>query len=151
MKTVQQKLNCYAASGRTSRHRCGMSLVEVIVSGILLGTVMTIAVPTLSWVVRERRAADQRQQAMFAVENVLERFSARQWDEITKDNAEKIELSQVIRDQLPGAALNCAVHTKPDAADEKRIAVELTWLGRTGQALAPVRLTTWVYRGGRKQ
>ena len=146
MKNRLWKMNCEAASGRL-----GMTLVEVIVSGILLGAVMTIAVPTLSWVVRERRAADRRLQALFAVENVMERFTTRKWDEISDDSAKQIELSQAIRDQLPGAVLKCAVHTKPNAPDEKRIAMELTWSGRMGKALAPVRLTTWVYRGGRRQ
>ena len=107
--------------------RRGTTLVEIVVAGILLGTVMSIAVPALGWVVRERRAADRRQQATLEVENLMEQITARGWDEITQETAANLELPDQVMQQLPEASLSCTVETKPDAPDAKRIHIELAW------------------------
>ena len=129
--------------------RRGTTTVEVVVAGILLGTVMSIAVPALSWVVHERRAADRRQQATLEVENLMEHIAARGWDEITQQTATKLKLPEQVSQQLPESSLSCTVNSKPNEPDSKRIHIELAWSNRKGQTLAPVRLTTWVYRPGR--
>ena len=130
--------------------RCrGVTLVEVIVSGILLGAVTMVAVPTLGWIARERRAADRRQEAIAELENVMDRFSARPWQQITPEGAARIALSESTRRQLPGAMLQSSVETNPQAPDEKQIRVELSWQNRIGKQMAPQRLTAWVYRTGR--
>ena len=131
--------------------RRGTTTVEVVVAGILLGTVMSIAVPALGWVVRERRATDQRQQATLEVENLMEEFSVRGWDEITQETAAKLNLSDQVTQQLPEASLLCTVNSKPNEPESRRIHIELAWSNRRGQTVAPVRLTTWVFRPGRPQ
>jgi type II secretory pathway pseudopilin PulG len=142
-QSFNRKSNCAVRPGTT--------LVEIVVAGILLGTVMSIAVPALSWVVRERRAADRRQQATLEVENLMEQFTARSWDEITQQTAANLELPDQVTQQLPEASLSCTVDSKPETPDSRRIHIELAWSNRKGQTLAPVRLTTWVYRQGRSQ
>jgi type II secretory pathway pseudopilin PulG len=145
-------MHCQNLNRKTCRCvRRGTTTVEVVVAGILLGTVMSIAVPALSWVVHERRAADRRQQATLEIENLMEEFTARGWDEITQETATKLELSEHVAQQLPESSLSCTVDSKPNETDAKRIHIEMAWSNRKGQTLAPVRLTTWVYRPGRPQ
>ena len=91
---------CNCSTKQSTRYR-GVTLVEVIVSGILLGAVMMVALPTLGWIARERRAADRRQEAIAELENMMDRFSARPWQQITPEAAARIALSDSIRRQLP--------------------------------------------------
>lgn len=128
--------------------RRGTTLVEVVVTAVLLGTVFVVAVPTIGWVGYARRAAERRVQATLEVENIMERLTARDWDEITNDAAAAVELSDAVRAQLPGANLECTVEENAESPAEKRVSVRLSWSDRAGHTVAPVRLVAWVYRRG---
>ena len=139
----QQKRGPYKSKASFPRH--GFTLVELLVAGLLLGTVMLIAVPTLSWVVTERRAAVERQEAIEEVANIMERITGLPQKEITPESIQRFEVSDEIRDQLSDAKLTLTVEPKADTGG-KRIGIELRWKNRTGQMVAPVRLAAWVFQ-----
>jgi hypothetical protein len=134
-----------------SRNRRGFTLLEVTVAGVLLGTVMAVSVPTLGWIVQQRRASLQRQEAIAEVANIMERITLGPWEQITTENVETIKLAGETGRQLPGAKLRIGVEKEPATPDAKRIAIELAWKNRAGRNDAPVRLTAWVYRKGRAE
>jgi len=136
------------ASGARLR-RGGYTLVEVVLSVVVLLSAMTVVVKLLGWVGLERREADRRSWAVQEVANVMERLTARPFDEITAEQAGRLTLSPSARQSLPEAELAVGVaEDQPGAGrSAKRIAVRLRWRGRAGEWEAPVRLTTWIERG----
>ena len=59
--------------------RRGMTLLELVVAGALLGTLLVVCLQLLAATAAQRRAADQRQLAVLEVGNVMERLAARPW------------------------------------------------------------------------
>ncbi len=124
------------------RKRAGLLIVEMVVSLILLGAVMTIVVPALGWIVRQNQLAQQKQEAIQGLHNLMENLTARPFAELTPDAAEAIELPAYLKSQLPGAKLEADIaEAKPNA---KRIRLRLSWMQHNGQALAPLKLSAWV-------
>lgn len=133
--------------GQLVRARRGVTLLELIASGILLATVTAVAVPALAAIVRERQATWQRHAALAEAGNILERLSAAPWDDLPAAAA-NVELPSELKRQCPDAEVRVAVEAVPDHADARRIRVVLTWTGRAGQPPAAVWLTAWRYRQG---
>ena len=133
----------------TAQNRGGFSLVELVVSGILLGIVMFVAVPTLDWAGKQHRETERRRQAMIEVANIMDRLTASGWEQITDETGRKIVLAEHLRRHFPGAQLHIDVLPDPKRGDTKRVSVRLSWKDSTGQLVTPVRLNAWVYRDGR--
>ncbi|MCH8828906.1 MAG: type II secretion system protein [Planctomycetes bacterium] len=128
------------------RRAAGFTLLEMMVAMIMLGSLMATVVPLLSWVNVQRRAADARQVAVQEATNVLERFTAREWDEVTQEAADAVKLSADAAATLREARLQVTVHADQKQPLAKRITVLLRWKNRVGEDLSPVRLTSFVYR-----
>ena len=128
--------------------RRGMMLLEVMVAGTLLATLLAICVQLLSAAADQRRAADQRQCATEELANLIERIAAKPWGDLTEDLAteEQEKLSPSAENQLPGAELKIEIVLEPDDPDAKRITASLRWQNRNGQYIAPLTLTTWRYK-----
>lgn len=134
--------------------RPGYSLLEMIVAIILLGTVMTIVVPTLGWMSVQNGLALQREEALQGLHNLMDDLTTRPYSDLTPEAAKKVELSPALKRQLPGAKLQVQIEEVPGGKSEpnrKRIHVELGWNQRNGQPLAPMRLTAWVHQQGGKR
>ena len=126
--------------------RRGMTLLELVVAGALLGTILVVCLQLLAATAEQRRAAEQRQLAVLDVENAMERLAARPWDELTPQAVAAGQLSFSVRSRLPGAELKVEV-TAPSAEPlAKRIAVSLRWQDRSGQFTQPVRIVTWRWK-----
>lgn len=119
-------------------------------SAVMLMIAMTLTMKVLGWVAAERRTWDRRQWASQEVANLMERLTARPYESVTSSTVEKIGLSPQARQRLPDAELNVEVGENGPAGgqDSKRIEVRLRWHNRAGEWDAPVRLVSWVYRGG---
>jgi Tfp pilus assembly protein PilV len=209
------------AYGERDRLRRGIALMELVVAGAVLGTLMLVCLQLLAATAAQRRVADQRQLAAIEVGNVLERVTARRWSELTPQTTvvtspipagvdakgssgmdakgssgmdvkgssgmdvkgiyrptrrtairpsvdslppswtagahwpgdgyhmafARPQLSQTVRDRLPGAELKIEVTAPSAEPDVKRIVVSLRWQDRAGEFLAPVKVTTWRWKG----
>jgi Tfp pilus assembly protein PilV len=135
--------------------RGGFSLLELVVTGVLLSVVMVSAVPMLAWVGLQRRAADQHQFALHEAANILERLTLEDWEHLTPESAEELTLSEQAQSYLPDAELAVTVaETVAEPSDvppSKRLSVELRWRDPAGNMTPPVRLTTWLYRSKEAQ
>ena len=124
----------------------GFLLLEIIVAMILLGTAAAIIVPALSWMGTESRLSMQKQEAVEGLYNLMEDLTARPYEDLTPDAAAKIELPKPLQEQLPGAKLEVAITETETAPKAKRIQMRLSWNQRSGQPLAPLRLSAWVHQ-----
>jgi type II secretory pathway pseudopilin PulG len=122
---------------------------ELLVSAALLGIVVLVTVPTMSWIMQEQRAAGRRQAALTEAENILDRLTAQKWEQITPALLAEAQLSETVRGQLPDAELSLDVQMPDDQPGAKRIALSLQWSNGAKPPSRPVRLTAWVYRNGR--
>jgi prepilin-type N-terminal cleavage/methylation domain-containing protein len=149
-RCFQRELCRFTFRGRLLTHearsRRGFTLVELIVTMVLLGTVMVTVVPLLGWVNIQRRAADVRLFAGQETANILERFTIRYWDEITQKSADKIEISDQTAQLLKELSLKVTVLEMDSELPSKRITVELSWNNRAGDRVTPARLTSFVYK-----
>jgi prepilin-type N-terminal cleavage/methylation domain-containing protein len=137
------------ATGRTLR-RAGFTLFELMIASILLGTVLMTAIPTLGWINRNSLAAERQQVAILGVGNLMERLTARPWDEITAEAMAGVPMPDDLSRQLPGAELRIFVVTPAEDLSARRLTIELRWEGSSaGTQSPPVRLTAWVYRHDR--
>lgn len=133
------------ATGRPgSAQRRGFTLVEMMVSGILLTTVFMIVVPSIFWVHREQRQSEQRQVALVEVENLMERVAALPFRQINQPTVDKYVLSEGVLQQLPEADLKIQIEETGNLPLMKKIQIRLGWRDPRGTRLQPVRLTSWV-------
>jgi type II secretory pathway pseudopilin PulG len=118
-------------------------LIELVIACLLVAAVAGLVLPTVSWIMTERRSALQRQAAGEELANLMDHLTRQTWEEITQQQAEQLGLAPEIERQLPEARLAVSVDSDQKA---KRIHLSLSWSDRAGRSVGPVRLTTWVYR-----
>jgi hypothetical protein len=126
--------------------RRGMGVIELVVAGTLLGTLLVICLQLLTVTAAQRRIAEQRQLAVIELGNVMERLTVRPWGELTSKAGAAVKLSPSVAARLPGADLSIEVTASPADTDVKRIVVSLRWKDRSGQFVSPVKITTWRWK-----
>jgi hypothetical protein len=146
-RPASPKRNQAAASTRL-RERRGSLLAEVGIATVVLLMVMGLMVKMLSTIARERRAAEQRQRGVFEVANLMERITARPFDEVTPLTTRKTSLSDAARASLRDSELAIDVSAGENGAvagrSAKRVMIRLRWRGPSGEWQPPVRLTSWI-------
>jgi Tfp pilus assembly protein PilE len=135
---------------RFSLHRKGSLLLELVVASVLLGVVMSAAIPALGWIARQRTVAQQRQAALLEVDNLMERLTALDWGDLTPQRAGEFKLSGPLQDQLFEPKLDVVVQVDSQDETAKEIRIELTWNMAAGRPAPPVRLSAWVFRQSEK-
>jgi hypothetical protein len=135
------------------RARRGSLLAEVAMSSVLLMIAMVLSVRVLGWVGVERRAWDRRQWAAQEISNLMEEATSRPFEEVNSLRLKNLTLSTQAQALLPGAELASEVAENDPAGGpgSKRIAIRLRWRNRSGEWDAPVRLTSWIYKGRPQQ
>jgi type II secretory pathway pseudopilin PulG len=138
------------SSMRSTRPRGGFSLVEVIVSTVLLGTVTVTLAPLFGWITQQRRAADHRQMAVLEVANLTERIAAQEWHQVTNEGLAELTVSDSVQQALDTPKLETSVSLIPGPPEAKRIMVQLSWRDRGGNRVAPVTVVNWLHnrKGG---
>lgn len=126
------------------RDRRGFTLIEMMVAGVLLTTVMMIVVPAIFWVHRERRQTERYQVAMVEVENMMERVVALPFGDVNQPTVDKFVLSESALRQLSEADLRIEISESDQLLQMKKIQIQLGWKDHRGLNVAPVRLTSWV-------
>ncbi len=130
-----------------------MTILELVIAGALLGTLLIVCLKMLGAVADWRRESDRRQLALFEVANVMERIASLPWDELTPEAVTAVRLPDNIRQRLPGAELKIEVSDSPPERKppSKRIVVSIRRRDRAGRMLPPVGIATWRYLGGEEK
>jgi prepilin-type N-terminal cleavage/methylation domain-containing protein len=144
-----KKQNCIriyspSKSGLTLHLQRGFTLVEMMVAGVLLTTVMMIVVPAIFWVHRERRQTERYQVAIVEVENMMERVVSLPFRDVDQPTVDNFVLSESALRQLSDADLRIEISESDQLLQMKKIQVRLGWKDHRGLSMAPVRLTSWV-------
>jgi len=129
-------------------NRKGVSLIEMIVAVVLLGAVMTTAVPVFGWTIQQRRAANQRQFAIQEVANLMERVAADDWADVSKQSLEDLAPTQRMRQALSDPEWDFRVTQVDGPPVAKRVKIQVTWRDRAGNQVSPVRLIGWLHQHG---
>lgn len=137
-------LNLKSSNRNPRSARRGFSLIEMMVAGVLLTTVMMIVVPAIYWVHRERRQTEHYQVALVEVENMMERIVALPFADVNQPTVDKFVLSESALRQLPDANLEINISDADQVKQMKKVQVRLGWNDDRGLKAAPVRLTSWV-------
>lgn len=124
--------------------RRGVSLIELTVASLLVGTVFVALGPVLHAIRQQREQAQQRQIALLELANQAERLSLRAWEELTPERLEQIELSETARQRLRQASLRVALAEDAEPL-VRRITLELSWHDPAGRGVSPLRLVVWKY------
>ncbi|MDF1742140.1 MAG: prepilin-type N-terminal cleavage/methylation domain-containing protein [Gimesia sp.] len=130
--------------GLALRNRRGFTLIEMMVAGVLLTTVMMIVVPSIFWVHRERRQTERYQVAIVEVENMMERVVALPFSEVKQSTVDKLALSESALRQLSDADLRIEISESDQLLQMKKIQIRLGWKNHRGLSVVPVRLTSWI-------
>jgi prepilin-type N-terminal cleavage/methylation domain-containing protein len=126
--------------------RSGFTLMETAAAVVLLAAAATICVQMIAVGAANRAAADQRRTATREAANVMERLMAGPRDRLTPEAAKQITLSGEAIEALPEAKLDVALEEPADGGPAgTRLTVTITWKGRAGQTVRPVRLVAWRY------
>ncbi len=125
--------------------RRGSLLLELVICGMLVGVVLSAAIPTLGWIARERALGRQRQAALLEVGNLMERLTLLGWDELTPERAGKVQPSETLERELSQVRLAVDVAADP-VTHAKRVFIELRWEVAPRRPAPPIRLATWVYQ-----
>ncbi len=131
--------------------RRGFTLVELISTCILMGVVFSVSIPLLTVVAHERRTAEQRQFALQHATNLLERTLTRTWSELPVGNQELAAAPADVQTLLPGLDRQVDVRELTEEPRSKQVSVSIRWHGRSGELVAPIRLSAWVYPNGEGQ
>lgn len=125
--------------------RCAFTLLEVVIAAAMLAMLLTTSVQMLRGLSIHQRVSDCRAAALEAVQAVSDQIANIPWDQLTTESAKKVTIPKPLDGYLPDAKLSVSLDEVATPTTSRRIHVELTWQGPDGQAVAPVRLTSWVY------
>jgi prepilin-type N-terminal cleavage/methylation domain-containing protein len=126
-------------------HRRAFTLFEVIIAAAILAALLTASVQMLRALSIHQRATEHRAAALQAAQAVSDEVANIPWDQLTVESAKKVTIPKPLDGYLPGAKLSVSLDEEAAPAPSKRLHVDLTWNGPDGQAVAPVRLTSWVF------
>jgi len=126
-------------------HRRAFTLVEVIIAATMLVVLLTTSVQMLRALSNHERASERRIIALEVVQAVADQIANIPWNELTTESAKNVSVPKSLNGYLPDAKLTVSLDEEASPAISKRIHIDLTWNGPDGQAVAPVRLTSWVF------
>ena len=129
----------------SNRRQRGITLFETTIALILLTAAIVSIAQLLAVVARQKQAMQRHFLATQEVANLMERFAAKPWKEVTSERAGQFALSDLAKRELPNATLAITVDTNDESIKAKRIQITLAWSDRAGTLVEPVRLTTWKY------
>ena len=138
-----------AVSACRRSDRRGFTLVEIAIAVFLLAIAMVLTAQVVGWLASARRSSERRQWAAREAAVVMERLTALPWDRLTVESVKDLPYSEQVGHELPRGELTVAVDEQAGAGS-KRLSVRIRWHNQSGDWDAPVRLTAWVHRNGRK-
>jgi prepilin-type N-terminal cleavage/methylation domain-containing protein len=133
-----------------TKARAGFTLLEIAVSLVVLGVVLTTVAQVTQWSAAEHRSIQRKRCALEAATTVLDCLTVRDWSAITSESAAAIHLPPETTRFLadPHLEVSVAKEKEPRGLSAKRVSVEITWANAAGRANERVRLSTWVFARG---
>ena len=128
-----------------SEPRRAYSMIEVLATIAVLGSLIATWLPMQHAARRLQRASRQRQVALFEAAGALERLAAWPAADLTPERAATVELSEAGRHVLPEAELHVTLQPagEPEPA-AVRVAVRVTWReSAADEQPRQVELVTW--------
>lgn len=122
----------------------GATLVELSIGAVLVAAALSLTAQTLAWTAADRLEADRRLRAIQLVGNLMERLTARPWSELTPEATAGVGLPGGMERDWPDPRLRVEV-ADTRGGPGRRILIELSWLNRSGERSAPVRLVAFVH------
>ena len=123
-------------------------LLETAVACVLLAALAGVCLKSFAAAAAQRLAIDQRQIALRAAANLLEKLTALPWDDIDKaaDKSFSESSQKALPEELDGAEIKIEVVPAAGEPAAKRLAVSIRWQDKDNQWVEPVRLTAWRYK-----
>jgi len=122
-----------------------MTLLELIMSLMILGVALVSTVQLLATAARQRRSIHERRLALAEVANQAERIALLQWDEIVADKMTEWQPSAELADALPAARCSLRVSEKSGDAKARQVRIQVDWTNGAGQPVDPVGITVWKF------
>ena len=130
---------------RHCQKRRGMTIMELLVSLVILGAAMATLVQLVTLAARQRRSLDQRRVALQEVANQAERLALLAWDETTPEKLKTWQPSADLVAALPRATCQVSVRDESGEPPRRCIRLEVVWTNAAGQEVEPVTLTLWKF------
>ena len=132
---------------RIQARRLGSMFVETAI-GISLSIVVMIAVAQLVAVIAyQRHQMAQRRLATRELANAMEHAMVISWSELKFEEPPTLKLSAAAEQRLVEPRLSVAiVNDQEGETSVKRLTVQIDWLNRAGQRVAPLRLVAWRHK-----
>jgi prepilin-type N-terminal cleavage/methylation domain-containing protein len=133
-----------------TKARAGFTLLEIAVSLVVLGVVLTTVAHVIQWSAAEHRLIQRKRCALEAATTVLDCLTVRDWSAITSERAAAIHLPPETTRFLtdPHLKVSVAEEKEQQGLSAKRVSVEITWANSAGGTNEQVRLSTWVFARG---
>ncbi len=125
--------------------RRGFGLPEIAVTALILALTIVIVGEGVVWLANSRRSADRKQRAIQEAANLMERISARPWNELTPEFGQSITLDPATSALLSQGKVEVIIAQTTSAPLAKKISVAVQSRDAMGNPQRPVRLVTWVY------
>ena len=138
-------MRCKGLTTQTDVRRRGISLIEMIVSTVLLSAVLVAAVPMIGWSFQQRHLAQKRQLANQEVANIMETIATTPWAQVTSETLGQVKLSEAAQNELNNAKLEINLKQSESDIVSKQIILKLSWSDKMNRPIAPITLTTWMY------
>lgn len=131
--------NCISRASRR-----GAVVMEVTMALLVCATVVIVIAQTVSMVARQRALAQRRHLASQEAANVMEKIAAIQWESLTQENVDSIQLSDRVEARVPDAKLT--VRLSDDGSTEAiKIRVSIACVSPFGSAGPAAELVAWRY------
>lgn len=122
----------------------GFTVLEIVVSMILLGVVLGLVAPLAKRANLQRERNEARRAALFELSNVLEQRTANPADWPAVTESQSIEVPARLQSRFPEAALAVMRHRVEEPAGF-RFDATFTWKEPNGQRAAPLRLSAFAF------
>ena len=130
-----------------STRTAGFTLIELVGTCVILGSVFSIVVPMMLIVARERRSTEQRQFAMQHAANLLDDSTAESWDKLSPGELSLPVASEDLISVLPDLQRSLVVRQIQGDLPSRQIVATVRWRGASGKMDSGVKLSTWVFGG----
>jgi hypothetical protein len=118
----------------------------MIATFVVLSAAITLAAPLLASISRQRLAIQQRQFAIQHAGSILERYSARPWNDLKPGPQTLPDAPPDLQSLLPDLMQTLEVKERSEKPVARQLTVSVSWRGISGTMQKPVQLTEWVFQ-----